>query len=390
MIMPFDVASRPPEQALLASIPSPKQIVTRLDQVVVGQQRAKRTLAIAVSSHFVRLLDAIDRASPNPIVADPALRSVTIEKSNILLVGPSGSGKTLLVRALADYLNVPFAIADATTLTETGYVGEDVETILHKLLMAAGGDVGRAQQGIAYLDESDKLSGGHIHGKDLRLGVQHALLKMVEGTIVNVPPSGGYKLVGESCIPFDTTNVLFICGGAFVGLDEIVSRRLGRVGFGFDRTVREETKNPLHHVLPEDLEGFGLIPELLGRLPVIVSLDDLSIDDLARILTEPKDSLLDQYRKLLAYHGADLEFTDGAIREIARIAHERGTGARGLRAVVERVLEPVLFDPRPGMACRVTEATVRGGPPEYDLFSFPRAAPLRHRLARRPAAGGIA
>jgi ATP-dependent Clp protease ATP-binding subunit ClpX len=397
MIMSLDVASRPPEQALLASIPTPKQIVAYLDQTVVGQDRAKRRLAIAVSNHYIRLLDALDRTSPAPIVVDASLREVAIEKSNILLIGPSGSGKTLLAKTLAEYLSVPFAIADATTLTEAGYVGEDVESILYKLLIAADMDVQAAQGGIIYIDEIDKLTGGRVHGKDLRLGVQHALLKMIEGSIVNVPPSGGYRMPGETATPFDTTNILFICGGAFVGLEGIVSRRHGGGGIGFDRTGREEAERPLHHVLPEDLEGFGLIPELIGRLPVIVTLDALGVDDLVRILQEPKNSLLGQYRKLLAYHGADLEFTPGAIREVARIAHARLTGARGLRAVVEQVVEGVLFDPSPWVTYRITEATVRGeqaavadwlvGESGSSAKRADPAAPLRHKLVRRTAQG---
>ena len=298
-----------------------------------------------------------------------------------------------MAKALAEYLGVPFAIADATTLTEAGYVGEDVETILHKLLVAANMDVGTAQGGIIYLDEIDKLGGGRVHGtKDMRLGVQHALLKMIEWTVAKVPPSGGYKMVGETCIPFDTSNVLFICGGAFVGLEEIISRRQGRgASFGFDRAdsaLHDKATKPLHHVLPEDVEGFGLIPELLGRLSVIATLDDLGVDDLVRILQEPKNSLLGQYRKLLKYRNANLSFTDGAMREIARVAHERGTGARGLRAIVERVVEPILFDPKPWATYRITEATVRGGEPECDLYGLPRVAPLGHRVVRRSAGGG--
>ncbi|QDV36877.1 ATP-dependent Clp protease ATP-binding subunit ClpX [Tautonia plasticadhaerens] len=374
-------------------IPSPRQIVEHLDRSVIGQDRAKRTLAIAVSNHYARLLDAVDRNSPTPILGDASLRHVTIEKSNVLLIGPSGSGKTHLARALAEYLSVPFTIADATTLTEAGYVGEDVETILHKLLVAAGGDVQAAKGGIVYLDEIDKLGGGRVHGvKDLRLGVQHALLKMIEGTVANVPPSGGYKLVGETCIPFDTTNVLFICGGAFVGLEEVVAGRLGRgASFGFDRSGsdhHEEVEGVLRHVLPGDLEAFGLIPELLGRLPVIASLDRLGIEDLVRILKEPTNSLIGQYRKLLAYHRASLVISDGALREVARIAHERGTGARGLRAILERVMEPVLFDPRPWACYVVTEAAVRGGDVEV-IPGMPGLglAPLRARVAGRTAGG---
>ena len=381
----------PHPPSLAAALPTPRMIVEYLDRSVVGQDRAKRTLAVAVANHYVRLFDVLDRESVTPVVVDPGLRTVTIGKSNVLLIGPSGSGKTLLARALAESLEVPFAVADATTLTEAGYVGEDVESILHKLLVAAGMDVQVAQRGIVYIDEIDKLGGGRVHGaKDMRLGVQHALLKMIEGTVANVPPSGSHKqLTCEPCIPFDTTNVLFVCGGAFVGLEEIVARRLGRRAFGFDQAasvVGDESANPLRHVLPEDVEGFGLIPELIGRLPVIATLDELGVDDLVRILREPKNSLIGQYQKLLKYRQADLRFTEGAIRAIAQLAHEQGTGARGLRAIVERVLEPVLFDPERWVSYRVAEESVRGGVVEVfrfsDLFDDD-APPLRHRMAGR-------
>jgi ATP-dependent Clp protease ATP-binding subunit ClpX len=379
-----------PAEGRLSPIPTPREIVAELDRSVVGQERAKRTLAIAVSNHFARHLDAVDRASADPIVTDASLRHVTIEKSNVLLIGPSGSGKTHLAKALAECVGVPFAIADATTLTEAGYVGEDVESILHKLLLAAGGNVADAQRGIVYLDEIDKLGGGRVYGtKDLRLGVQHGLLKLIEGTVANVPSNGGYKAVGESCIQFDTSNVLFICGGAFVGLEEIVARRLGRgANFGFDRPTaarHDEAANTLHGVLPEDVEKFGLIPELLGRLPVVASLDDLGVDDLVRILREPSNSLLGQYRKLLKYRHADLDFTDGAVREIARVAHARGSGARGLRAVVERVVEDILFDPKPWKTYLVTEEAVRGGQVRVLDYGGLPTAPLRSRLGRRSA-----
>jgi ATP-dependent Clp protease ATP-binding subunit ClpX len=376
---------------LAAALPTPRMIVEHLDRSVVGQGRAKRTLAVAVANHYVRLFDALDRESATPTITDSSLRHVVIEKSNVLLIGPSGSGKTHVARALAGCLGVPFAVADATTLTEAGYVGEDVESILHKLLLAADMDVQAAQRGIVYIDEIDKLGGGRVHGaKDMRLGVQHALLKMIEGTVANVPPSGGYKVVGEACIPFDTSNVLFLCGGAFVGLEEIISRRLGLgSSFGFDPATparSDEASSPLHHVLPEDVEKFGLIPELLGRLPVITTLDDLGVEDLARILREPTNSILAQYRKLLKYRHASLEFTEGATREIARLAHERGTGARGLRAIIERILEPVLFDPEPWVDYRVTVESVRSGAVEVfrlsDLLDE-EPAPLRRHMAGR-------
>jgi ATP-dependent Clp protease ATP-binding subunit ClpX len=376
---------------LAVGLPTPRMIVEHLDRSVVGQERAKRTLAVAVANHYVRLFDVLNRESAAPTVTDVSLRQVVIEKSNVLLIGPSGSGKTHLARALAESLDVPFAVADATTLAEAGYVGEDVESILHKLLLAAGMDVQVAQRGIVYIDEVDKLGGGRVHGaKDLRLGVQHALLKMIEGTVANVPPSGGHRqLACEPCIPFDTTNVLFMCGGAFFGLEEIVARRLGRRAFGFDQAGPaggNEAANPLRHVLPEDVEGFGLIPELIGRLPVIATLDALGVDDLVRILHEPRNSLIGQYRKLVKYRRADLKFTEGAIRAVAQLTHERGTGARGLRAIVERVLEPVLFDPERWVNYRVTEESVRGG--AVGVFRFSdllddEVPPLRRRMAER-------
>ncbi len=394
-VPPTMSASPHPAENRPIAIPSPREIVAHLDRSVVGQDRAKRTLAVAVSNHFVRLLDAAERGSPAPIVADASLRHVAIEKSNVLLIGPSGSGKTHLARALAESLNVPFAVADATTLTEAGYVGEDVESVLHKLLVAANMDVGVAQGGIVYLDEMDKLGGGRVHGtKDMRLGVQHALLKMIEGTVASVPPGGGYKTVGENCIPFDTINVLFICGGAFVGLEDIIARRLGRgASFGFDLSGaarHDEAVNPLHHVLPEDLERFGLIPELVGRLPVIATLDDLGVDDLVRILKEPTNSLIGQYRKLLKYRHACLSFTDDALMEIARMAHARGTGARGLRSIVERVVEDILYDPKRWASYVVTEEAVHGGEVQVADFLSRLKAPLGDRVARRSAGGGTA
>ena len=249
---------------------------------------------------------------------------------------------------MASYLNVPLAIGDATSLTEAGYVGDDVESLLSRLIQAANGDLGVAQQGIVYIDEIDKIKAGGSGFKDMRLGVQHALLKMLEGTIATVPPEGGWKHPAQPGIPFDTSQILFICGGAFVGLEDIIAKRLGR-GFGFGQVAENhQVSGLLRQVKPEDLEAFGLIPELIGRLPVIAPLDALGVDDLARILSSTKGSLIQQFRKLVRFHGADLVFTDAAVKEIARIALERGTGARGLRSVIEEVLEGVLFEAEAG------------------------------------------
>ena len=352
---------------------------------MIGQDIAKRRLAIGVSNHFKRLVDCWDRDSPDPIIADADLRDVVVEKSNILLIGPSGSGKTHLVKSLVSYLNVPLVIGDATSLTEAGYVGDDVESLLSRLILTAEGDMDAAQRGIVYIDEFDKIRAGGSGFKDLRQGVQHALLKMLEGTIATVPPAGGYKHPMQPGIPFDTTNVLFICGGAFVGLEDIIAKRLGRGGFGFgqmseNRQVADD--GLLRQVKPEDLERFGLIPEIIGRLPVIAPLDALGVDDLAHILQTPKNSLVQQFRKLVRFHGADLMFTDAAAREIARIALQRGTGARRLRSVVEEVLEGVLFDAEAGVRYVISEKTVRGGEAVKQSMSQPKA-PLKVHLLRR-------
>ncbi len=361
---PTPPPDRPSKEALLASIPSPKSLVGHLDQHVIGQDIAKRRLALGVANHYKRLVDAWDRGAPDPIIADADLNNVRIEKSNILLIGPSGSGKTHLVKSLASYLNVPLAIGDATALTEAGYVGEDVESLLSKLIQAANGDLNVARGGIVFIDEIDKIKTTGLGFKDLRQGVQHALLKILEGTIATVPPQGGYKHPMQPGVNFDTNQILFICGGAFVGLEDIIAKRLGRGGFGFSQ-VSENSQvaggGLLRQVKPEDLEAYGLIPELIGRLPVIAPLDALGVDDLGRILLSTKGSLIQQFRKLVRFHNADLVFTEGAVREIARVASERGSGARGLRAVVEEVLEPVLFEIEAGVRYLITEKTVRGG-----------------------------
>ncbi len=343
---------------------------------MIGQAVAKRRLALGVSNHFKRIVDAWDRDTPDPIVADADLHIVRIEKSNILLIGPSGSGKTHLVKSLASYLKVPLVIGDATSLTEAGYVGDDAESLLSKLILTAEGDMDAAQRGIVYIDEIDKIQRSGSGYKDMRLGVQHSLLKMLEGTIATVPPAGGYKHPAQPGIPFDTTNVLFICGGAFLGLEDIIAKRLGQGGFGFGQMSENRqvaADGLLRRVKPEDLEQFGLIPEIIGRLPVIAPLDALGVDDLARILHSTKGSLIQQFRKLVRFHGADLMFTDAAIREIAQIALERGTGARGLRSVIEEVLEGVLFDVEVEVRYVITEKTVRGGEAVKQSLSQPRA-----------------